>query len=121
MSELIELLHIGPLGVAAVLFGVSALYFRATREQPASRRILLSSHGVILAMQMTPVLARDIVPVVSGDWLGYALWGSLFLGIVVVANSLRAPGYRWRLHSAHIVTLFYGALANVYGYQATLT
>ena len=121
MDTLVQLLHVGPLAVTLILLAVSVLYFRAYQDQPRLRRILLSSHGVILLSQMTPVVVRDFAPAVHGAWLGYVLWGSLILGLVAIAYSMSAPGRRRVFHSLHIVTILYAALANVYGYQAIIT
>ena len=118
MKMLIDLLHVGPLGVALILFAVSGLYFRAGRDEPVLRRVLASSHGVILLFQMAPVTARDVLPSIQGAWLGSMLWWPLLLGLVAVAYSLLYSGRRWAFHSVHVVTLIYAGLANVYGYQA---
>ena len=120
MDVLIEVLHVGPLGVTLILLATSALYFHAGRDQPTLNRYLTSSHGVILLFQMTPVMARDVVPAIHGDWLSYMLWGPLILGFIAITYSLQHSGRRWIFHSVHVVTVLYAALANVYGYQATL-
>ena len=118
---LLELLHFGPLGVALILVAISALYFRAGRDQPITRRVLASSHGAILLLQMTPVVARDVIPNAQGDWLDLMLWVPLMLGLLAIAYSLFRSGRRRGFHTVHIVTVMYAALANVYGYQAMVS
>ncbi len=115
---MLELLHFGPLGVALILVSISVLYFYAGREQPTTSRVLASSHGVILLLQMAPVMARDVIPGAQGDWLIFMLWIPLILGLFAIIYSLHHSGRRWFFHFVHVVTVLYAALANVYGYQA---
>ncbi len=118
MGILLQFLYLGPIGVAVILFAISAIYFYAYQDQPMARRALKSSHGVLLLLQMTPIIARDFVTVAYGDWLNYVYYGSLLFGFMAVAYSLRHGARPWYFHSLHILTLLYGALANIYGSQA---
>ena len=118
MDELIQFLYVGPVGVALILFAISALYFYAGRDLPATKRILTSSHGVVLLFQMAPVAARDFVTVAYGDGLSFVLYGALVLGFIAVAYCHRHSGRRWYFHSVHVLTLLYASLANIYGWQA---
>ena len=118
MDEIFQFLYVGPIGVALVLFAISAIYFYADQDQPMARRVLKSSHGVLLLFQMTPIVARDFVTVAYGDWLSYVYYGSLLLGLMAVVYSLRHYARPWYFHLLHVLTFLYGALANIYGLQA---
>jgi len=56
-----------------------------------------------------------------GAWLGYFYYGSLIFGLIAAAFSLRHCARPWYFHSLHVLTLLYGALANIYGWQAMVT
>lgn len=118
MDALVQFLHVSPLLVAVILIVISALYFRAGRNLSAQERVLKSAHGVLLSAQLAPVLARDLLTPAYGGWLVFVFYGALFVGLAAVVYSLRGLARPWYFHVLHVVTIFYAALANVYGYQA---
>ena len=121
MDDPFQVLHVGPIGVAVILLAISAIYFCAGRDQPMARRFLKSSHGVLLLFQMTPIIARDFLSGVHGDWVTDIYYGSLVFGLIAAAYSVRHFARPWYFHSLHVFTVLYGALANIYGWQAIVT
>ena len=118
MATVLQTLYLGPVGAGLILTAISAVYFVSGLHQPTATRVLKSSHGVLFACTMYPLVARH-VPVLSlGGWLAYPFWIFLLLGIAATAYSLFGYAKRWSLHFLHVFTLLYGSLATLYGMHA---
>jgi len=112
-----NLLYLQPWTVVLVLLGISALYFHESSAHPLRRRLFMSAHGVLLTITMLPIAALNLnLPFGGGSSLAYlpVTW----LALVSIAYSWLYPIKHRLVHGSHIATLFYGALAGVYGASA---
>ena len=121
MTTVLQILYVGPLGVGLILLSVSAIYFVVGRHQPAAKRILKSSHGIVFFCTMYPTVARHFTVFADAEWLSYPFWIFVILGVTAMAYSLFDYTRHWSLHFLHVFTLLYGALATLYGMHVLST
>jgi hypothetical protein len=112
---MLQILYIGPLGVAHVLLTTSVVYFIAGRQQPLRKRLLKSCHGIIFICVMFPVAVKYLSIFDSAAWLSYPFWVLPVLGAAAAANSLLDYSRSRSLPFLHVFTIIYGALAVLYG------
>ena len=114
----LQILYVGPLGVGLILFAISSVYFLSGRDQPTTKRVLKSSHGIVFFCTMYPIVARYFSVFAYVEWLIYPFWVFVVLGVAATAYSLYNYSRGWSLHFLHVFTLLYGALAALYGMNA---
>ena len=115
----IQIIYLGPLGVGLILCAVSAVYFLVGRHQPTRKRIMKSSHGVVFISAMIfPFVARSLSLSSHPEWLGFIFAMLVVSGFVATVYSLYDYTRLWILHSVHVFTVLYGALAVIYGMNA---
>ena len=118
MDAATQALTLGPFGVAAVLLAISLIVFHTDRSASIAQRLLCSTHGAAFAAQLIVIPARAWLPSLDTGALALVMYVALTGGLLSTAASLydsKLPR-RWRL--IHVATIGYGALANIYAYQA---
>ena len=114
----LQILYVGPLGVGLILFAISSVYFLSGRDQPTTKRVLKSSHGIVFFCTMYPIVARYFSVFSHAGWLSYFFWVFVVLAVTATAYSLYDYTRHWPLHFLHLFTLLYGSLATLYGMYA---